>query len=169
MARPKENLEKRLSKISMDKDKIKKLYLAGWTDRQVADFLGITKMAIEKWKKLTEFSLPLKDWKKDADAKVEKSLYKRALGYAYRDRILEPEQTIVYKDGQRTSLTYNHDKMVVTKITKKQMPPDPTSMIFWLKNRQPDKWRDTKEVTVTDLTQEEIDARVERTRKALTI
>ena len=24
-------------------------------------------------------------------------------------------------------------------------PPDPTSMIFWLKNRQPDKWRDKRE------------------------
>lgn len=24
-------------------------------------------------------------------------------------------------------------------------PPDATSMIFWLKNRQPDKWRDKRE------------------------
>lgn len=25
-------------------------------------------------------------------------------------------------------------------------PPDTTAMIFWLKNRQPDKWRDKRDV-----------------------
>lgn len=32
------------------------------------------------------------------------------------------------------------------------MPPDTTSCIFWLKNRQKDKWRDKteQEVTVND-------------------
>ena len=28
----------------------------------------------------------------------------------------------------------------------KQYPPDTTSMIFWLKNRQPDKWRDKTDI-----------------------
>ena len=29
------------------------------------------------------------------------------------------------------------------------MPADTTAAIFWLKNRQPDKWRDRKEVDAT--------------------
>jgi len=27
-----------------------------------------------------------------------------------------------------------------------ELPPDPTSMIFYLKNRRPDRWRDKQEV-----------------------
>ena len=32
-----------------------------------------------------------------------------------------------------------------------EQPPATTAIIFWLKNRQPDKWRDRKEVS-TDVT-----------------
>jgi hypothetical protein len=28
-------------------------------------------------------------------------------------------------------------------------PPDATSMIFWLKNRKPEQWRDKQDVDVT--------------------
>ena len=31
-------------------------------------------------------------------------------------------------------------------------PPDPTSMIFWLKNRQPLVWRDKKEIDLNAMT-----------------
>jgi len=31
----------------------------------------------------------------------------------------------------------------------KQYPPDPTSAIFWLKNRQPKIWRDKQEEETT--------------------
>ena len=31
----------------------------------------------------------------------------------------------------------------------KYYPPVPTSIIFWLKNRQPDKWRDKREIEGT--------------------
>ena len=30
--------------------------------------------------------------------------------------------------------------------TTKHYPPDPTSMIFYLKNRRPDRWRDKQEL-----------------------
>ena len=33
-----------------------------------------------------------------------------------------------------------------TDSTGKEYPPDPTSMIFWLKNRNPRKWRDKQDV-----------------------
>lgn len=34
----------------------------------------------------------------------------------------------------------------VTKIVEKQVAPDTTAQIFWLKNRRPDLWRDRKDV-----------------------
>jgi hypothetical protein len=29
---------------------------------------------------------------------------------------------------------------------KEHVPPNPTSIIFWLKNRRPDRWRDKHDV-----------------------
>jgi hypothetical protein len=31
---------------------------------------------------------------------------------------------------------------IITHVHEKHYPPDPTAMIFWLKNRQPERWRD---------------------------
>ena len=37
------------------------------------------------------------------------------------------------------------NNLVITKETKKEIPPDTLAQIFWLKNRKPDKWRDKPE------------------------
>ena len=37
-------------------------------------------------------------------------------------------------------------ELVVTKEITKEVPPDTTALIFWLKNRQPQKWRDKQQV-----------------------
>ena len=42
---------------------------------------------------------------------------------------------------EKTNKT-RYDKMQVTKKVTKQVAPDTTAQIFWLKNRKPDKWRD---------------------------
>lgn len=38
----------------------------------------------------------------------------------------------------------------------KYYPPDATSMIFWLKNRQPKKWRDKTETELSGTTRQEV-------------
>jgi transcriptional regulator with XRE-family HTH domain len=108
------------------RQKIKPLALGGLTDVQIAKKIGVTKQTLNNWKKGNpDFFDSLKDWKAEADGKVERSLYERACGYSH------PETKIFCSDGQ-----------IITQETIKHYPPDPTSMIFWLKNRQPDKWRD---------------------------
>lgn len=116
MGRPKESIEKKLSKIriSMNMDKAKALYTLGMTDQQVADFFGVSKRSVEDWKKDHNFSSPLKEWKDSADGEIEASLHMRAKGF--------------------------------TDPSGRYYPPDPTSMIFWLKNRQPAKWREKVDV-----------------------
>ena len=58
--------------------------------------------------------------------RVENALFKRATGYTeIVTEIIEGG-----KDGRRV------------KTTEKHIPPDTASIIFWLKNRCPDKWRD---------------------------
>ena len=77
-----------------------------------------------------EFLQSIKAGKEEADANVAQRLYSRALGY------VAPETKIVSYEGAITD----------TMDIQKHYPPDPTAAIFWLKNRQPDKWRDKVDV-----------------------
>lgn len=101
----------------------------GFTEQEMAEALGIDQSTITKYKQRTpDFFTTLKSWKAEADAKVERSLFERACGYSH------PEDKI-FNDGGKP--------LIVPTI--KHYPPDPTSMIFWLKNRQPEKWREKQE------------------------
>lgn len=101
----------------------------GCTDAEAAEFFGVALSTIHLWKlKHPEFSDALKLSKAEADARVERALFERATGYRCR------EDDVKVIGG----------KIVVTPL-EKQYPPDPTSLIFWLKNRQPEKWRDKPE------------------------
>ena len=104
-----------------------KLCLLGATDKQLADFFGVTEQAINIWKtKYPSFFESLKRGKQQADAEVAKSLYRNALGYEHQE-----EQVFVDRMGNEHIVT----------VTKRYAP-NPTSCIFWLKNRQPERWRD---------------------------
>ena len=106
----------------------------GFTDVEMSEVLGITERTLNNWKnKHTEFFQSLRNWKKSADSKVERSLYERACGYTH------PETKSQYVVGEGWKIL----DMV------KHYPPDPTSMIFWLKNRQPEVWSDKVDVNQT--------------------
>lgn len=106
----------------------------GFTDEEMAICLNITVRTFHNWKeKHKELFHSLKSWKDEADAKVERSLYERATGYSH------PEDKIFNDNGK---------PLVVP--TTKHYPPDPTSMIFWLKNRQSENWRDKTEKEVNE-------------------
>lgn len=101
----------------------------GATDDQMAQFFGIDVRTLHRWKKDHDgFCHALKEGKEIADAKVAKSLFERATGYEHK------EDKIFNNNGQ---------PLIVP--TTKHYPPDATAMIFWLKNRQPELWRDKRE------------------------
>lgn len=111
-----------------------KLCLLGATDDRLADFFEVAESTLHLWKKENpEFSEAIKRGKDEADAKVAESLYNRALGYSH------PEDKIFNVQGKG-----GPEPMIVPTI--KHYPPDATSAIFWLKNRQKEKWRDKTEV-----------------------
>lgn len=116
------------------KERIKTLALKSFTEAEICHAVDIDQSCLTKWKqKFPEFFTSLKDWKIEADRNVEKSLYERASGYSC------PEDKIFCKaDGE-----------IIVEKTIKHYPPDPTSMIFWLKNRQPALWRDVQKVDLT--------------------
>lgn len=111
-------------------EQARKLCKLGATDRELADFFGVTEKTLNNWKlESDEFLQSLKSGKNEADDRVERSLFARAIGYEHDDldiRVIEGriEQTPIIK----------------------RYPPDTTAAIFWLKNRRKEEWRDKVDV-----------------------
>lgn len=111
----------------------------GLTDEQIAHNMGINVATLYVWKnKYDEISESLKKGKEVIDRQVENALLKRALGYKYKETTRE---LVTDKETGYSSL-------VVTKIVEKEVIPDTTAQIFWLKNRKPSSWRDKAQVDV---------------------
>lgn len=103
---------------------------SGLTDEQIAHNIGIHVATLYTWmSKHGEIREALKRGKEVVDFEVENALLKRALGYEYDE--------ITYENGKET------------KRVRKQVVPDTTAQIFWLKNRKPDEWRDKRNVSDT--------------------
>lgn len=116
------------------------LKLEGWardglTDEQISRNMGIAYSTFREWKKkYSAFSAVLKRTKDVVDREVENALFRRAMGYKYDE--------VTYERGEE-----------VKRVTK-EVAPDITAQIFWLKNRKPAEWRDKIEqqqtVTIQD-------------------
>lgn len=103
----------------------------GLTDEQISRNIGIAIRTFYEWQeRYPQFRQAIKKGKAPVDLQVENALLKRALGYEYEETITEIEQI---EEGKQ--------KTHVRRI-KKQMPPDVGAIVFWLKNRRPNKWRD---------------------------
>lgn len=106
--------------------------LTGWarniTETQIAHNIGITPKTLIEWKKKhPKIREALRKGREVTDIEVENALLKTALGYETTEYII---------DGGKK------------KAVKKQVPPNVTAMIFWLKNRKAHEWRDKREYTV---------------------
>lgn len=102
----------------------------GATDAQLADFFEVSVSTINLWKvEHPEFSESIKVPKSQANERVAQSLYRRAMGYEH------DEVDIRVVQGE----------LVQTPI-RKYYPPDTAAAIFWLKNRDPDEWREKVEL-----------------------
>lgn len=104
----------------------------GRTDAEISEALGISTPSFYSYKSAhPEFAAALKVSKDIADNSVIDSLYKRANGFTIR--AVKP----MIVAGQVELVEYDE-----------YYPPDPTSMIFWLKNRRPKEWRDKHDHTI---------------------
>lgn len=127
----------------LDEDSL--LKVQGWardglSNEQIAHNIGITAKTLCEWQnRFSEFRDTIKKGKEVVDREVENALLKRALGYEYDEVTQEP---VTDKD---TGIT----EMRVTKRVTKQIVPDVTAQIFWLKNRKPDEFRDKRDVELS--------------------
>jgi hypothetical protein len=105
---------------------VHKLCLLGATDVEIARFFEVSETTINTWKqKHPPFARALRTGKTMADAEVASRLYERAVGYSH------PEEKIMQHEGK-----------VIRARTTKHYPPETQAGSLWLRNRQPDKWRD---------------------------
>lgn len=106
----------------------------GMIEKEIASKLNISVATFETYKtKYPEFLEALKRGKAPVDIEVEKALLRRALGYDFKEH-----KTINSdKEGFKEEDIYKHQ------------PGDTTAMIFWLKNRKPDKWRDKQDIEMS--------------------
>lgn len=138
-------------------EQARRLALLGQTDVEMAAFFGVSEATFHRWKHShRDFCESIKEGKADADAKVAAALYQRAVGYSHSD----------------VHISNYQGEITVTPLTK-HYPPDTGAAFIWLKNRQPDKWRDRIEhqadVTVSGPTDDELlrlfDAKMQQARE----
>lgn len=109
----------------------------GLTDEQIAKNCGINPATLYTWKnKYSKISEALKRNKEVVDVEVENALLKCALGYTYEEVTRERRKVGKNEDGEPEFA------MVVTRRVTKEVQPNVTAQIFWLKNRKPPEWRD---------------------------
>lgn len=130
------------------KSKITQLIEQGKTERQIAHIIGISPTTLKNWKgSHPDFLTAVRESRAIADELVEASLYHKAIGYRHEAvKIMQ------------------HEGQIITKNYIEHYPPDTGAAQFWLKNRQPDKWRDKSEIEhsggIKNLSDDEMDKRI---------
>lgn len=150
------------------------LKIEGWardglTEEQIAANMGIGYSTLQSWKtKYQDIQDTLKKGKEIIDRKVENALLKRALGYSYTEDkyISVPMDQVEYSDKLHEYMNryrLNHPdatdddlmlvqeqfpktKEILAERKTKEVVPDTTAQIFWLKNRKPAQWRDKQNI-----------------------
>jgi hypothetical protein len=113
-------------------------------DTALAAFFEVTETTIGNWKQRhPEFLVSIKRGKAVADIEIAHSFHERARGYEWQEAVPIKLKTVEYADGKRVR---ESERVEIVMVTKRQ-PADVTAGIFWMKNRQPETWRDKHDVT----------------------
>lgn len=120
----------------------------GLVDKEIAKNCGVAECTFSTYKnKYPELCEVLKTGKNDAIAQVENALHLRAIGFDY-DEVIVIKKKIVL--GKGTDDDGSNGTTIERKIIKKKVLPDVAAIIFYLKNRAWEHWRDRKELTGKD-------------------
>lgn len=116
-------------------EQARRLALLGLTDEELAQFFGVHIDTIYEWDKVhPEFSDARARGKLPADGKVAERLYHRAIGYRHQvEKVFMPA-------GATAPVVADYIE---------SLPPDTQAATWWLKNRQPAKWKEKSEVDMS--------------------
>ncbi len=110
-------------------EKAFEMALLGLTDVQISKIIGIDESTLNVWKEQhPSFLESLTQGREEADAKVARAMYKRALGVTITEEALT-------RDGDVVKL-------------RKELPSDTAAAKHWLANRQRGRWSNNGENTI---------------------
>jgi len=108
----------------------KRFFEIGGTDADLAIALGVSQSTIWRWKAAhPEFLESCKLGAEQADARVEASFYQRAVGYQRK------AAKVLSYEGR----SWEHEYV-------EEVPADINAARFWLCNRRPKRWKDSKHI-----------------------
>lgn len=121
---------------------------AGMTDEEIARQIGISRSTLIEWKKkYPQISKALLDGKDFADRLVEDSLYKKAMGfYVFEQKAFKVKNIEYDASGKKIS----EKEELQTAEERHYIEPDIKAIIFWLKNRKPEIWKEKIEENSVD-------------------
>jgi Homeodomain-like domain len=103
----------------------------GATDAELAREFGVSIPTVWHWRaRYEDFANAVRVGKEFSNARVERSLFQKAVGYTY-----DSVKVFSY-EGE----TFEHE-------IKEHVPPDTAACIYWLSNRDHKNWRNRHEVT----------------------
>lgn len=162
----------------------------GLTNEQIAQKMGVTRTTLQNWvKKYVDIFDALKKGKDVVDAKVEDSLIKTIHGYktetlVYRnvkksELKLKADRTVYMKQYKLDHPDASNEEIQIATLngvseyeeilatrTVTEVGPNTSAIIFWLKNRRPDIYRDQSFARLNEANAKktEIEARIAETQ-----
>ncbi|MBI2741785.1 MAG: helix-turn-helix domain-containing protein [Rhodospirillales bacterium] len=103
--------------------------LLGADDQDLARFFDVPPAMLQEWlSSVPEFAAAVRAGRTLADADVADRLWRRAMGYSH--------------DAVRI---FSHQGKALEVAYTEHYPPDTAACLFWLKSRQPERWRESNE------------------------
>lgn len=111
----------------------------GLTDGQIAERIGIGAPTLKRWREAhPEIGAAIEQGRAPVDVEAENALLRAALGYTLTVKKPYKVKEVSTRTGEgRTEV--EHIEYAEEEV---HVPPRITALIYWLKNRRPDRWRD---------------------------
>lgn len=120
---------------------VRRLAEEGLSDDEIAVRCDLSPEVFERWKKKHPKLYDAVDiGRREADFSVVEALYKKATGYSVKTNKTHKLKCIDY--DPTTGKKLKEYESLAVGVDESYVPPDLKAEIFWLKNRQPSRWKD---------------------------
>ena len=117
----------------------------GCTDSEIIANMGIGRTTFYRWlESYEDIRDAIKKGRMLACEVIENALFKRATGMVLEDTVEEYKGEL--RDGKPSNGT------VTKRTVRRQVPPDTAALIFYLKNRMPERYSDRRTMEVEAVT-----------------
>jgi len=117
----------------------------GFTMQKIADLWGVSRMTLNRWsRKYPAFCYTIKRGREAALQKTVRSLHDRANGF----ETLERKFIIVAPELDKSGKVIKQGRRILAEEKVKTLAPEVSAIAFYLKNMDPENWRDAREIDI---------------------